>query len=322
MKNIKILVFFELKFYFYDVVSKHLDHATFWYRRAIYLLIPNLTDMPESVSNKPLGILVNLFQADPFIYHGSIFAKNLLLQKKLEIDISGVCRFNGLLVQEENLTILPKSCLVGEFEFSGICLSALWELGTIYIRSFDKELGFKFIEVAASAGHLPSMEFIGTELVIENSENFCFTKGIEFLSRASSLGSQNSFEKLCEILSTNVAKQYILAVDGDNECQYIIGLRYYLGAGLPLDYSYSFFFFHQSALQGNIVAMNNLAVCFENGRGVPVDISSAIKWFTKSAELGNSMAAKNLGVIYEKDNLELSIFWHEKAVFDRNFVSV
>ncbi|MDP7424313.1 MAG: tetratricopeptide repeat protein [Rhodospirillales bacterium] len=52
------------------------------------------------------------------------------------------------------------------------------------------------------------------------------------------------------------------------------------------------------AKQGNFSAQYLLGVMYHNGKGVPQDDKSALKWFTLAAEQGYARAQYNLGVMY------------------------
>jgi TPR repeat protein len=80
--------------------------------------------------------------------------------------------------------------------------------------------------------------------------------------------------------------------------QYRMGLAYYLGRGMPLNYTNAAGWFFTAARQGHAVAQNNLGVHYFQGLGVQQNIAQAVKWYTCSAEQGYRSAQKNLGMEY------------------------
>merc|ERR1712048_829900 len=52
----------------------------------------------------------------------------------------------------------------------------------------------------------------------------------------------------------------------------------------------------QSAEQGYVLAMYNLAVYLHHGRGVPKDHALALKWYAEAARAGHPLAMTNYGL--------------------------
>jgi TPR repeat protein len=76
--------------------------------------------------------------------------------------------------------------------------------------------------------------------------------------------------------------------------------------------------YNQAANQNNVVAQNNLGVCYDSGQGVMKDEVEAAKWFRKAAERNYAVAEYNLGFYYAsgtgvaKDEVE-AVKWYRKA---------
>jgi len=56
--------------------------------------------------------------------------------------------------------------------------------------------------------------------------------------------------------------------------------------------------YRQAAEAGNLTAMSNLAVLYQNGRGVPQDHAGALRLYRKCAEAGSAVGQFNLGTMY------------------------
>ncbi len=90
------------------------------------------------------------------------------------------------------------------------------------------------------------------------------------------------------------------AEQGLAEAQYNLGVRYYLGQGVPQDFTEAAKWYQKPAEQGLAYAQYKLGVMYSNGRGVPKDDAEAVKWYEKAAEQGLAEAQYNLGVRYGK----------------------
>lgn len=64
------------------------------------------------------------------------------------------------------------------------------------------------------------------------------------------------------------------------------------------DYQEAMTWFLKSAEQGNIRAMNNIGLMYENGLGVTKDTNIAIQWYEKAAEQDLDIAQMNLSSLY------------------------
>ena len=67
---------------------------------------------------------------------------------------------------------------------------------------------------------------------------------------------------------------YLKAADqGHASAQYNIGILYYIGQGVPQDYSQAMEWYLKAADQGNANAQYNIGSLYFNGHGVPQDYS-------------------------------------------------
>ena len=88
------------------------------------------------------------------------------------------------------------------------------------------------------------------------------------------------------------------AEKGDADAQAKLGSSYYVGQGVPRNYSQAFYWYSKAAEQGNALAQSNLGVMYHNGQGVPQDDAKAVAWSRKAAEQGDTDAQNNLGASY------------------------
>jgi TPR repeat protein len=89
------------------------------------------------------------------------------------------------------------------------------------------------------------------------------------------------------------------AEEGNAWAQYNLGAKYTAGNGVPLSYQEAAKWTAKAAAQGHAGAERSLGVMYANGRGVPQDYSEAVKWFRRAAQQGNTNAQNNLGVMYD-----------------------
>jgi uncharacterized protein len=82
-----------------------------------------------------------------------------------------------------------------------------------------------------------------------------------------------------------------LAEQGDARAQFLIGLMYALGRGVPQSYSTSAKWYRLAAGQGLATAAYNLGLAYYNGLGVPKDYVTAYMWMNVAATNGNQAAA-------------------------------
>ena len=98
----------------------------------------------------------------------------------------------------------------------------------------------------------------------------------------------------------NAAMYYKEAAEqGDAMAQNMLALCYDTGEGVKQDYVMAANWYCNAAEQGNASAQLNLGACYADGHGVGLDSAEAVKWYRKAAEQGNELAIealKRLGV--------------------------
>jgi TPR repeat protein len=109
-----------------------------------------------------------------------------------------------------------------------------------------------------------------------------------------------------------------LAEAGDATPQFVLGLMYSNGEGVPKDYAEAMKWFRLAAEQGDAAALKNLGVMYEDGKGVPKDYAEAAKWYRLAAEQGEAFAQATLGFMHQygrgvpQDNV-MSHIWYNIA---------
>ncbi len=91
-----------------------------------------------------------------------------------------------------------------------------------------------------------------------------------------------------------------LAERGHITAEYVIGLMYANGQGLPQDYSKALEWHRKAAEQGEAKAQFSVGVMYFKGLGTKVDRKEAFKWYRRAAEQGEPTAQYNLGAMYAK----------------------
>ena len=81
-----------------------------------------------------------------------------------------------------------------------------------------------------------------------------------------------------------------LAEQGDATAQYILGVSYDSGQGVPQDYAEAVKWYRLAADQDIAGAQYNLGASYDSGQGVPRDIVQAYMWFNIGAAVGDEEA--------------------------------
>jgi len=92
------------------------------------------------------------------------------------------------------------------------------------------------------------------------------------------------------------------ATAGDIDAMNNLGVLYQNGKGVAQNYDKAREWFQKAADAGNADAMNNSGELYYYGRGVARDYTEARDWYEKAAATGNANAMYSLGWMYEKGN--------------------
>ncbi|WP_428687873.1 peptidoglycan-binding protein [Roseibium sp.] len=108
------------------------------------------------------------------------------------------------------------------------------------------------------------------------------------------------------------------AAGGNPAAEFLVGVKYTEGKGVPADLAKAAVWYHKAAEKGLGPAQYRLASLYEKGRGVEKDISKAKAWYTKAAQAGNAKAMHNLAVLYaegggEQPDYAAAAKWFEQA---------
>ena len=113
-----------------------------------------------------------------------------------------------------------------------------------------------------------------------------------------------------------------LADQGNALAQFLLGLMYVEGRGVPQNDAEAVKWFRLAADQGSASARNNLGVAYWNGLGVPRDYAEAVKWFRLAADQGNADAQYNLGSMHSNgplpENYAEAVKWFRLAAGQGN----
>ncbi|WP_298959220.1 peptidoglycan-binding protein [uncultured Roseibium sp.] len=88
------------------------------------------------------------------------------------------------------------------------------------------------------------------------------------------------------------------AASGNPAAEFLVGVKYTEGNGVPADLSHAATWYQKAADKGLAPAQYRLASLYEKGRGVDKDLPKAQAWYVKAAEAGNAKAMHNLAVLY------------------------
>jgi TPR repeat protein len=88
--------------------------------------------------------------------------------------------------------------------------------------------------------------------------------------------------------------------ENDATSQSLLGLMFFRGQGVSLDYREAAKWFRLAADQGDVDAQYHLGLMYSEGLGVPQDHAEMAKWFRLAADQGDAQAQYNLGVFYSK----------------------
>lgn len=94
-----------------------------------------------------------------------------------------------------------------------------------------------------------------------------------------------------------------LAARGQVLAEYVIGLMYANGQGLPQDYRKTMQWHRKAAEQGEAKAQFSVGVLYFKGLGTKRDHAEALKWYRRAANQGDPAAQFNLGAMYAKGDV-------------------
>lgn len=84
----------------------------------------------------------------------------------------------------------------------------------------------------------------------------------------------------------------------DTDTQYVLGMLYKHGQGVPRDDAKAFEWFEKAAEGGDAQAQYNLGVMYQTGQGVPQSRIRAAESYKKASQNGHKEASDSLGALY------------------------
>ena len=87
------------------------------------------------------------------------------------------------------------------------------------------------------------------------------------------------------------------AEQGHAPAQFNLGLLYYHGRGVDVNYKKAIEWFEKAAEQGHANAQYNLGTMYDLGDGVDQDDSMAMRWYAKAAAQGHEHAQAKIDLI-------------------------
>jgi uncharacterized protein len=94
----------------------------------------------------------------------------------------------------------------------------------------------------------------------------------------------------CSSSSSEKDNVFRRAEKGDAKAQFVLGLKYDTGKGVPQDYAEAAKWYRKAAEQGYAEAQFNLGTMYDEGRGVHQDYAEAAKWYRKAKDQGVASA--------------------------------
>ncbi|OZG71773.1 hypothetical protein BTA51_19245 [Hahella sp. CCB-MM4] len=97
-----------------------------------------------------------------------------------------------------------------------------------------------------------------------------------------------------------------LALSGNPEGQFGLGMLLLEGTGVKKDYRRSFELMYQASMQGHAAAQFQVGQAYVNGQGVERNFEEAYAWFLVSKENGNPIASRGIQFMESKNLIEKS----------------
>jgi hypothetical protein len=102
------------------------------------------------------------------------------------------------------------------------------------------------------------------------------------------------------------------------QAQYLLGIAYATGQGVPQTYSEAAKWYRKAAEKGLSGAQYDLGLLYAEGHGVARDYGEAAKWYRKAADQGNAMAQYKLAEVYREGegvprDFAEAVKWYQRA---------
>jgi TPR repeat protein len=108
------------------------------------------------------------------------------------------------------------------------------------------------------------------------------------------------------------------AQSGNAEAQQMLGHMYYLGTGVPQDFSQALAWHRKAANQGEAESQYVIGTMYYSGKGVTQNYRDAMQWLLKAGEHGHADAQYMLGAMYFTgkgipQDYQRSVTWFRRA---------
>lgn len=166
--------------------------------------------------------------------------------------------------------------------------------------NIDISSAIYFYKLGADLLDLPCLYNLGKLLLQKDDE-----EGLFYLKKGADLGHVKSMTLYASSLEkrkqySESLKYYELAYEyGDTAVLDNIGLFYYYGYGLSIDYKKAFETFFLSSSLNNPISMYHLGVMYFKGEGVDKSYERAFYWYLEGSKFNEMHCLYNLGSLYE-----------------------
>lgn len=106
------------------------------------------------------------------------------------------------------------------------------------------------------------------------------------------------FPKMIDNVVVNSRKELKELAETNAEAQYTLGVAFFEGDGVPVDYNKVHYYMKLAAEQSHSQALIDLAYCYKKGLGCEVDFQKVEKYLLMAEELGDEDAYRFLSDLY------------------------
>lgn len=203
-------------------------------------------------------------------------------------------------------------------------INAIIQLATYYREMELEELAFIWYQLGAEMEHAEAIYWVSNYIYIGEIVDQDLQAVFEGYAKAAELGHPDGLNNLAdmylrgEFVERNDAQAFDLFMQasklGVPESMYTIGYMYAHGRGVQKDEEQSAYWYLQSALNGDVFAINKMGhQAFEKNDG-----AEAFSWYMKAAEMNDTEGEYNVGFCYESGigtevNIKEAKKWYRKA---------
>lgn len=203
-------------------------------------------------------------------------------------------------------------------------INAIIQLATTYREMDYEEQAFIWYQIAAEMNHADAIYWVSNYIYIGEIVDQDLQAVFEGYEKAAELGHPDGLNNLAdmylrgEFVEQNDTKAFDLFMQasklGVPESMYTIGYMYAHGRGVQKDMEQSAYWYLQSALHGDVFAINKMGhQAFEKNDG-----AEAFSWYMKAAGMNDTEGEYNVGFCYESGigtevNIKEAKKWYRKA---------